>query len=530
MALDSKHLSDLRDEALHCANVFAELGSLAWSRHDEDAFVAVSALASTINRLSHLLSGARQTMNALQSLIFHLPDDVLLLIFRELAWRDPPENASREVARAGGWMVVLWVCVRWRRLVEGDHAIWASTFSQVPSQRLLFLRRAAGSMTTFEISPCVPKFQGSIKHSASILYGMLLQSDFRTCGTIILEDRGDVISYLRHIIHLARDGDLPVLQELRVGVANSTDHRLVRFCRESTGFQAVTISIPKLKTLSLTNIFLPVEAEALESLHLRRVHCSAVSAVPRLQTVIRTLIRPHCHTLRDIEVSRAFKLDGTTRTLDPVALPALRSLCINGDLTSVLALLQAIHFKNGVTMRLIVDLEYTHVNPTVLENAWQMLSSLCDKKSNTLHIRYRDFQRTKDQANVLLLSDMVDFDMHAEAVTSSTPRARPTTPTFSLRVRWNGAFDWWILLRTVGRALASKLLVQTVVLDVPRYYWLPHPDLPWITVVKEVADAFPDITAISPREDLMAVVERRLSKKHWLYKGLEMMLSITYRT
>ncbi|VDC02456.1 unnamed protein product [Peniophora sp. CBMAI 1063] len=524
MSVDSDLVRALRDEAFRCGDIFEWLGTSGWSRRKEGALNAIPTLASTSSRLLRLASTTNQLLNALQSYIFSLPDDVLVLIFRNTAWIDPPENGCRGVTAALGWMALPRVCVRWRDLVEGDQVIWAQAYSQVPSQRELFLRRAGDALTTFEISPQVPRLHSAIIFASPALHRFLLDSDLSNCRAIVLQDCRDLVTYLYHVFNMIGDGRVPVLAELRVGAGHSTEHRLVRFCRKSTGRQRIIVNLPKLKSLVLDNIFFAIVAEGLETLRLRRVHCSAISAVPRLRTVVRSLIRPHAHTLRHLELSRAFKLDNVAETPDSVALPMLRTLRIHGSLLCVLAVLSVLQVPRGVQRDLTVDLGALHAAPSTVQDAWGALAGSFDSSaSNAVYICYRESgQRLKDERNVHVLGEALDIELYTEnAAFKSRVRGvtHPAVSSLILRLRWalNGEFTWWSLLGLVAQAIARDATVTAVFLDMPKHYWYPQQAMPWVKAAEKVVDAFPDLTNIGPRGKVLAAIEEHLWKEHRIY-------------
>ncbi|VDC05316.1 unnamed protein product [Peniophora sp. CBMAI 1063] len=373
------------------------------------------------------------------------------------------------------------------------------------------------------MSPQVPRMDSAIAYTSPILYEMLHGSEFSNCQTIVLRDGEDLVTYLCHVLDLAGDGRLPVLAELNVGASHSTGQRLVRFCRNSTGPQATIANLPKLKSLTLENLFFPVISESLETIRLRRVHCSATSAVPRLRTVVRTLVRPHAHTLHHLELSRAFKLDDVEEASIPVALPVLRTLRIDGSLPRVVAVLKSLHVQSNVRKDLTVDLDAVHALPSTVKDACKtLLSSFENNTSNALYIRYRESQHRRDESNARVLPEALDLELYTTEVAFVSRirgNSRFLAPSMSLRVRWaqNDGMPWWSLLGLVAEALNRNSTITSAFLDMPKHYWYPQQEVYWVKAAKEVVDAFASLTKIGPRGKVLAAVEKHLWKGHRLF-------------
>lgn len=116
--------------------------------------------------------------------------------------------------------------------------IWARAISQVPTQLELFQRRADGLAVQFEISRRIHRLQDPEgmdgRTDCLRLERMIVdavETGLSNCDTTILENRGEGLSYLSRIIGEAWRGRLSALTDLRVGMSNPTDQRLVRFCR-----------------------------------------------------------------------------------------------------------------------------------------------------------------------------------------------------------------------------------------------------------------------------------------------------------
>lgn len=197
--------------------------------------------------------------------------------------------------------------------------------------------------------------------------------DLSTCRRITLDRRGDVVTYIKRLLDLSEEGKLPVLEELQVATDNHVEQRLVYFaryviqpalchfselvCRTANSIHFQALKLPSLRKLVMLNLFLPVIAQGLETVELRRTTFSAIAPVPVLATVIVKLLKPSAGTLKHLHLHRAVKYLPTSTTNEVVSFPNLKSLCISGSLYVVHRILRSLKLSDSVRMDLDVTLE-----------------------------------------------------------------------------------------------------------------------------------------------------------------------------
>lgn len=257
------------------------------------------------------------------------------------------------------------------------------------------LSRAGSYPTVYEISLDIPRLQHPETMNSSEDYTRLLQLhtgvDLSTCRHITLDRRGDVVTYVEHLLDLSEKGKLPALEELQVATDRDMERRLVMFarykvalllcrlselvCRTANSVQFRAVRLPSLRKLAMLNLFLPVLAEGLQTLELRRTTCSVIAAVPVLATVIGRLVKPSANSLRHLKLHRAVKVQQTSID-DVVSLPSLQSLCIGGSVSVVLTILRSLKLPDSVQMDMTIELEDRQARAPTVQSAEHVLSLL----------------------------------------------------------------------------------------------------------------------------------------------------------
>lgn len=67
-----------------------------------------------------------------------LPAEILTMIFRMFVLVDPPEIGQRRSRGNTGWLVLLWVCSRFRAIINFDASLFAMAYTHLPGQMEVF--------------------------------------------------------------------------------------------------------------------------------------------------------------------------------------------------------------------------------------------------------------------------------------------------------------------------------------------------------------------------------------------------------
>lgn len=324
-----------------------------------------------------------------------LPNEVLEEIFRWLVRIAPPMLAHDCKRTHRGWLAALWVCQRWRVIINRDRECWALSYTHIPHRMTFALNQARDLALVYTLSPYTPHFSAppilNTFYDFRRIDQIRRRASFEQCGSIILDRRGDVLENVTQLIRVSGMTHLRKLDDLFVRVQFTSDLHAIRICRYdherhlhieiliivrnfAQGRDMPSLNAPALSRIKLHNCVFPFQSNVLKNISV--TFTDLLLSRPSPQRLLENLLAPHSVTLTNLTLidamddlqDPAIRLDRTT-----VTFPQLQHLILHGTPQSIEALLASVRYPNTTTVDIVLGGLY---HPKLISGAANIVGSL----------------------------------------------------------------------------------------------------------------------------------------------------------
>ncbi|VDB99456.1 unnamed protein product [Peniophora sp. CBMAI 1063] len=355
-------------------------------------------------------------VNRNRSPLVRLPPELLRIILLEAIWEDRK--------RLNKWFRHGHVCHDLRSVLLGMHALWAPVvfqwYNAQASQELL--RRAGPSPITIRMSYMRSEEQ------IRLALGVLLRARSIELQALLAMPTDATVNA---IVGILRRGPCPLLEELTLGIDPSPesppDHPLL-----SSDFP--NLIAPRLRKLSLNNVFIPVDLSVLTHLRLYWSSAETIPAIADAHTFFDMLSR--CGNLEELTMQCWLPLHEDLRELQAeercLTFPRLTHLNLRHDLQTILEFWKIIFIPPSATLYLDVAAFSSPDSEDGPDTLLEHTRLLC------AFIAHTQIGGASKISKLAVFQDGKDLEVHLGA----TEEGQPATPELASRPRRSTEPSW----------------------------------------------------------------------------------------